>query len=361
MPGLHLILSSLQSTIIPLLQIRKLRHRARILYPPSTKTPKPMLPCTTLGRQRFLTSPSELLICPLPKRFGRPPRRCSDGGACSHSCRPDCRKGASERRAPQLAPGFSRAEALELQSPAGSCRGRRRRWDQSGEGVRERASRLASAQRSERSSGHWCGGLGSRRRQAGTELWCSSSARRRPGCTRAVPGLGGNVRTGPRLCLAHCGDLAFAGGDRAPQRESSGDRGLFSGPRGAPQGAQYRYCSRARRGAGAPSRRWSPGCKKREAPPPGLERGATGSGDPGRRTEPSPRPASGAPASAPLFPPGLEAPGAERHRESGAGRGALAAPSGARGRRAGAGDAGARPPAQATADSPEAEPQRRVR
>lgn len=88
--------------------------------------------------------------------------------------------------------------------------------------------------------------------------------------------------------------------------------------------------------------------------PQGLE-------TPGGVREPSPRPASGAPALAPLFPPGLEAPGAERHRESSAGRGALAAPPGARQRRAGAGDAGARPPAQATADSPEAEPQRRVR
>lgn len=58
---------------------------------------------------------------------------------------------------------------------------------------------------------------------------------------------------------------------------------------------------------------------------------------------PPPRPASGAPASAPLFPPALKAPGAERPRESSAGCGALAAPPGARRRRAGAGDAGTRP------------------
>lgn len=41
--------------------------------------------------------------------------------------------------------------------------------------------------------------------------------------------------------------------------------------------------------------------------PQGLE-------TPGGVREPSPRPASGAPALAPLFPPGLEAPGVERHR-----------------------------------------------
>jgi hypothetical protein len=43
---------------------------------------------------------------------------------------------------------------------------------------------------------------------------------------------------------------------------------------------------------------------------------------------PPPRPASGAPASAPLFPPGLEAPGSECRRESCLGRGALETPSG---------------------------------
>lgn len=154
-------------------------------------------------------------------------------------------------------------------------------------GVRERASRLAGAQRSERSCGHWFGGLGSRRRPAGARTLVQPERAEEPGL---CPELGGNVGTGPRLGLAHCGDLAFPGRERAPQREGSGDRGLFAGPRGAPQGARNQYCSRARRGAGAPSRRWSPGCKKREAPPPGLERGATGSGDPGRRTEPSPAP-----------------------------------------------------------------------
>uniref|UniRef100_A0A8C6HLY4 Uncharacterized protein n=1 Tax=Mus spicilegus TaxID=10103 RepID=A0A8C6HLY4_MUSSI len=49
-----------------------------------------------------------------------------------------------------------------------------------------------------------------------------------------------------------------------------------------------------------------------------------------RAADPSPplRPASGAPASAPLFPPGLEAPGSECRRESCLGRGALETPSG---------------------------------
>uniref|UniRef100_A0A4X1VWE7 Uncharacterized protein n=1 Tax=Sus scrofa TaxID=9823 RepID=A0A4X1VWE7_PIG len=56
--------------------------------------------------------------------------------------------------------------------------------------------------------------------------------------------------------------------------------------------------------------------------------GPRGLETPGGGREPSPRPASGAPASAPLFPPGLEAPSPERHRESSARRGAIAAPPG---------------------------------
>lgn len=47
-------------------------------------------------------------------------------------------------------------------------------------------------------------------------------------------------------------------------------------------------------------------------------------GPPAADPSPPPRPASGAPASAPLFPPGLEAPGSECRRESCLGRRALA-------------------------------------
>lgn len=51
-------------------------------------------------------------------------------------------------------------------------------------------------------------------------------------------------------------------------------------------------------------------------------------GPPAADPSPPPRPASGTPASAPLFPPGLEAPGSECRRESCLGRGALATPPG---------------------------------
>lgn len=51
-------------------------------------------------------------------------------------------------------------------------------------------------------------------------------------------------------------------------------------------------------------------------------------GPPAADPSPPPRPASGAPASAPLFPPGLEAPGSECRRESCLGRGALETPPG---------------------------------
>uniref|UniRef100_A0A8C8UH02 Uncharacterized protein n=1 Tax=Peromyscus maniculatus bairdii TaxID=230844 RepID=A0A8C8UH02_PERMB len=51
-------------------------------------------------------------------------------------------------------------------------------------------------------------------------------------------------------------------------------------------------------------------------------------GPPAADPSPPPRPASGAPASAPLFPPGLEAPGSECRRESCHGRGAPATPPG---------------------------------
>lgn len=106
------------------------------------------------------------------------------------------------------------------------------------------------------------------------------------------------------------------------------------------------------------------GCQKLEGRRPVLERGPTGSGDPGRRTGALPRPASGAPASAPLFPPELEAPSPERHRQSGAGRG------GSCGRqdRAEPGGGGPEPGTRTPARPHEprrtlqrAEPQRRVR
>lgn len=59
--------------------------------------------------------------------------------------------------------------------------------------------RLASAQRSERSCGHWCDGLGSRRRRAGAPALVQPQRAEEPGLCRE---LGGNVWTGPRLLSA---------------------------------------------------------------------------------------------------------------------------------------------------------------
>jgi hypothetical protein len=203
----------------------------------------------------------------------------------------------------------------------------------------------------------------SRRRRAGAGTPVQPQRAEEPGL---CPELGGNVRTAPRLCLAHCGDLAFPAASARRSWRSSGARGLFSGPRGTLQGAAYRCCSRTSSGAGVPEGRWSGGYQKREAP-------SLGSGEGGREVW-RPRAADGSPPPAPRLrgtssgsivparvggaehraPPGIERrpPGfrdtARTRTESG-------------GRRAGARHAGTRLPAQATASSPEAEPKRQVR
>lgn len=185
-------------------------------------------------------------------------------------------------------------------------------------------SRLAGAQLSERSCGHCCGGLGGGRR-AGAPTPVPPQRAEKPGLS---PALGGHVRAGPRRCLAHCGALAFPGRERAPQRGERRRPRTCCGPRGAPQGARSQGGSRARRGAAAPQgdgARAARGVRRRRPVP---ERGPPGLETPGGGREPSPRPASGAPASAPLFPPRPEAPSPERHREPSAGRGARAAPPG---------------------------------
>lgn len=158
-----------------------------------------------------------------------------------------------------------------------------------------------------------------RRRRAGARTLGRPQRAEEPGL---CPALGGNVRTAPLLCLAHCGDLAFPGRERAPQLEEQRRPRTFLCSEGRPAGRTAPVLQSGaprRRGDGAQSAR---SVRRRR---PVLERGPQGLETPGGGPEPSPRPASGAPASAPLFPPGLEAPRTERHWDSSACRRALAA------------------------------------
>lgn len=149
------------------------------------------------------------------------------------------------------------------------------------------------------------------------------------GGARAVPGAG---RQRPDWTEIPLSALRRPRLPRPRARAAAGEAAEtedFSPVRGAPRRARRPSAAVGHAAAPGPPQGDGAGSARsvrRRRPVP--ERGATGSGDPGRRTGALPRPASGAPASAPLFPPGLEALSTERHRESSAGRGALAAPRG---------------------------------
>lgn len=188
--------------------------------------------CATSGLQRLPTSSSQLLIRPPPEIWARS-WRYSDGGArAPKEARPQER--SSGARGGSARSPFSGAAARKLQGPAGSCRGRRRRWDQRGVGVRERV--LAPRRRT---------ALGAllralvrrlprrRRRRAGARTLVQPQRAEEPGL---CPELGGDVQTGPRLCLAHCGDLAFPGRQCAPQLEERRSPRTFLRSEGRPAG-----------------------------------------------------------------------------------------------------------------------------
>lgn len=100
-------------------------------------------------------------------------------------------------------------------------------------GGSERGSPRASPAHSARSAPAGTGGLGSRRRRVGAHTLVQPQRAEEPGL---CPELGGNVRTGPRLRLAHCGDLAFSGRERAPQLEKRRGPRTFLLSEGRPAG-----------------------------------------------------------------------------------------------------------------------------
>lgn len=73
-------------------------------------------------------------------------------------------------------------------------------------------------------------GAGQRVAPNGSRNAGAAPACRGPGLRRE---LGRNVGTGRRLCLAHCGDLAFPGRERAPQLEKAAETEDFSPVPGA--------------------------------------------------------------------------------------------------------------------------------
>lgn len=183
------------------------------------------------------------------------------------------------------------------------------------------------------------------------------------GGARAVPGAG---RQRPDWTETPLSALRRPRLPRPRARAAAGEAaetGDFSPVRGAPRRARRPSAAVGHAAAAGPPQGDGAGSarsvrRRRQVP----ERGATGSGDPGRRTGALPPPRLRGTSFGSIVP--ARAGGAEHRAPPGVERRPPRPrqdPSGARGRRAGAGDAGARPPAQATADSPEAEPQRRVR
>lgn len=228
-------------------------------------------------------------------------------------------------------------------------------------GGSERASPRAPPAHSARSAPAGTGAAASAAAASGSPNSGPAAAR---GGARAVPGAG---RRRPDRTETLLSALRRPRLPRPPVRAAAGRAAEpedFSPVRGAPRGAQGTSAAVGQAAAPGPRQGYGARAARSVRAAAGCWRGGLrGLEIPGGGPEPSPRPASGAPASAPLFPPGPEAPSSERHWESSAGSGALAAPPGperspgAAGRSRGRG----RPPAQATADPPEAEPQRRVR
>lgn len=312
----------MESTIIPLLQMRRLRCGARKPLPPGADSTADATTCN------FRATASPHLIPPTAHLS-----TARNSGALPavlrwRATRAEGSQNAGKEQRSTWRPGplpLLGGRGSELQGPAGSCRGRRRRWDQRGVRRESEPSRLAGAQRSERSCGHWCGGPGSGRRQAGAPTLLQP---RRAEELGLCPELGGDVRAGPRLSLAHCGDLAFPGRGRALHLGEPRSLRTFLRSGGAPRGARDQCGSRHAAAPGPPQGDGARSARSLRAAARCWRGGPRGLETPGGGREPSPRPASGAPASAPLFPPGLEAPSPERHRESSARRGAIAAPPG---------------------------------